>query len=240
MFLDRKDVAAEAVTGSGKTLAFLIPILEILSHLESGYLSSHQIGALILSPTRELATQISQVLSTFLLKMPEIKQQLLIGGSNIATDIEKFKNEGGNIIIGTPGRIEDLLMGKSDMTNKNVFVQAMKTLEVLVLDEGDRLLSLGFERSINAILGFLPKQRRTGLFSATQTKVMKLHVSNKNRILMCCHRTWRNSSGPACVTQCSLVSKTKKTPKFQLHPVSKITLLSFMIRARNWLVCCNS
>jgi len=169
LFLARKDVAAEAVTGSGKTLAFLLPILEILTHLEEP-LKQNQIGALILSPTRELASQISQVLSKFLEKIPSLKQQLFIGGTKFNEDIEKFKNEGGNIIIGTPGRIEDLLMGKTDTANKNVFVQSVKSLEVLVLDEGDRLLSLGFEQSINAILGFLPKQRRTGLFSATQTK----------------------------------------------------------------------
>ena len=128
LFLDRKDVAAEAVTGSGKTLAFLLPVLEILTHLEAGALKPGQIGALILSPTRELASQISQVLSIFLEKIPSLKQQLFIGGTKINEDIDKFKQEGGNIIIGTPGRIEDLLMGKTDSLNKNVFVQSVKTL----------------------------------------------------------------------------------------------------------------
>ena len=128
LFLDRKDVAAEAVTGSGKTLAFLLPVLEILTHLEAGALKPSQIGALILSPTRELASQISQVLSIFLEKIPSLKQQLFIGGTKINEDIDKFKQEGGNIIIGTPGRIEDLLMGKTDSLNKNVFVQSVKTL----------------------------------------------------------------------------------------------------------------
>ena len=170
LFLQRKDVAAEAVTGSGKTLAFLIPILEILMGLESP-LGKHQIGALILSPTRELASQISDVLSEFLGRIPSLSQLLLIGGSNINADMEKFQEEGGNIIIGTPGRIEDLLMGKTHAKTAT-FASAIKTLEVLVLDEGDRLLSLGFERSISTILSFLPKQRRTGLFSATQTKVI--------------------------------------------------------------------
>jgi len=169
LFLDRKDVAVEAVTGSGKTLAFLIPILEILSKLESP-LKPNQIGAVIISPTRELAQQIHEVLANFLSRMTHLTQQLFIGGTNINTDVEKFKHEGGNIIIGTPGRIEDLLMGKTDSSHRNLFVQAAKTLEILVMDEGDRLLSLGFERSITTILGFLPKQRRTGLFSATQTK----------------------------------------------------------------------
>ena len=96
--------------------------------MEDGPLKSNQIGALILSPTRELASQISQVLSIFLEKISSLKQQLFIGGTKISEDIEKFKQEGGNIIIGTPGRIEDLLMGKSDSLNKNVFVQAVKSL----------------------------------------------------------------------------------------------------------------
>ena len=81
-----------------------------------------------MSPTRELASQISQVLATFLEKVPHLTQQLFIGGSKISADIDMFKEEGGNIIIGTPGRIEDLLLGKSDSINKNVFVQAFKTL----------------------------------------------------------------------------------------------------------------
>ncbi len=127
MFLDKKDVAAEAVTGSGKTLAFLIPILEILSHLEGG-LRPNQIGALIISPTRELATQISQVLDKFLARFPELSQQLLIGGTDINAEIERFKSEGGNIIVGTPGRIEDLLLGKTDSLHRNVFTQAVKSL----------------------------------------------------------------------------------------------------------------
>ena len=127
LFLDKKDVAAEAVTGSGKTLAFLLPILEILSKLEEN-LKPHQIGALILTPTRELACQIDEVLSKFLEKIPEITQQLFIGGTSISSDVEKFQENGGNIIIGTPGRIEDLLVGKSGQVNKNLFVTAMRHL----------------------------------------------------------------------------------------------------------------
>lgn len=162
LFLQQKDVAAEAVTGSGKTLAFLIPILEIL---KTTALKSHDIGALIISPTRELAAQISEVLSTFLTRLPSLTQQLFIGGNHITQDITKFDEEGGHIIVSTPGRIEDLLASKGSK-----FVLAVKQLEVLVLDEGDRLLSMGFSRSINTILSYLPKQRRTGLFSATQTR----------------------------------------------------------------------
>ena len=75
--------------------------------------------------------------------MTHLTQQLFIGGTNINTDVEKFKNEGGNIIIGTPGRIEDLLMGKTDSSHRNLFVQAAKTLvsSSVVMD---RLTDFGF------------------------------------------------------------------------------------------------
>lgn len=82
-------------------------------------------------------------------------------------DVEKFKEHGGNIIVATPGRLEDLFRRKADGLD---LASCVKSLDVLVLDEADRLLDMGFESSLNAILAFLPKQRRTGLFSATQTQ----------------------------------------------------------------------
>ncbi len=94
LFLSRKDVAAEAVTGSGKTLAFLIPIVEIIKSLPNG-LGKHDIGALIVSPTRELASQISEVLEEFIMDINEesgedtLKQMLLIGGRDIQADLKK-------------------------------------------------------------------------------------------------------------------------------------------------------
>ena len=171
LFFQRKDVAAEAVTGSGKTLAFLIPVLETLYRLTSP-LSKHQIGALIVSPTRELATQISEVLAEFLQDSEgKLSYQLFIGGDKVEKDVCSFEKSGGNIVIGTPGRLEDLLLGKSVGITQglNKFVSGLKSVEMLILDEADRLLSLGFEAALNTILGFCPKQRRTGLFSATQT-----------------------------------------------------------------------
>ncbi|XP_019362670.1 PREDICTED: ATP-dependent RNA helicase DDX55 isoform X2 [Gavialis gangeticus] len=164
--MNNKDVAAEAVTGSGKTLAFVIPILEILLKREEK-LKKMQVGAIIITPTRELAVQIDEVLSHFTKHFPQFSQILLIGGTNPVEDIEKFKEHGGNIIVATPGRLEDMFRRKADGLD---LVRCVKSLDVLVLDEADRLLDMGFEASINAILDFLPKQRRTGLFSATQTQ----------------------------------------------------------------------
>nr|XP_023664088.1 ATP-dependent RNA helicase DDX55 isoform X1 [Paramormyrops kingsleyae] len=182
LFMNNKDVAAEAVTGSGKTLAFVIPVLEILLKREQK-LKKMQVGALIVTPTRELAIQISEVVGGFLRRFPQFSQILLIGGSNPAEDVEKLKTHGANIVIGTPGRIEDMFRRKADGLD---MVNSVKSLEVLVLDEADRLLDMGFEASLNTILGFLPKQRRTGLFSATQTqeleKLVRAGLRNPVRI----------------------------------------------------------
>lgn len=166
LFLSKKDVSVEAVTGSGKTLAFLIPILEMLLKREES-LGQKGVGAIVISPTRELATQIYHVLEHFLKFLPQFTGQLFTGGYNPMIDIEKFKENGANIIVSTPGRLVDMFERRDDSFN---FSAHTKSLEVLVLDEADRLLDMGFEKSINTILSYLPKQRRTGLFSATQTK----------------------------------------------------------------------
>jgi len=175
LFMQRKDVAAEAVTGSGKTLSFLIPILETLYKLENK-LEKHEIGALIISPTRELASQISEVLTEFLTDSDhQLTQRLFVGGNKVGIDAQIYCEGGGNIIVGTPGRIEDLLLGRSSgaTLGEKKLSKGLKSLEILVLDEADRLLSLGFEKSLDTILQLCPKQRRTGLFSATQTSEIK-------------------------------------------------------------------
>ncbi|KAM9330894.1 ATP-dependent RNA helicase DDX55 [Gastrophryne carolinensis] len=187
LFMSNKDIAAEAITGSGKTLAFVIPLLEILLRREE-QLKKTQVGALIITPTRELAIQILEVLSHFTKHFPQFSQCLIIGGNNPASKTaRKLREQGfqhnthlesgkcatgsckgsGNIIVATPGRLVHLLQRQVEGLD---LVNCMKTLEVLILDEADRLLDMGFEKSLNAILGYLPKQRRTGLFSATQTQ----------------------------------------------------------------------
>ena len=93
LFMKNKDVAAEAVTGSGKTLAFVIPSLEILMKRER--LTKHEIGAIIISPTRELSQQIYQVLSAFLQNTPDITAALFIGGKNHEKMVNSLKDEGG-------------------------------------------------------------------------------------------------------------------------------------------------
>lgn len=129
MLIQKKDVCAEAVTGSGKTLAFLIPILEILLSRETP-LKKFEIGALILSPTRELASQINEVLTQFLKNIPELTHLQLIGGAHtVVQDINSFTTNGGHIIISTPGRFMDLLTRQGDKVNLAGGLKALVSIQ---------------------------------------------------------------------------------------------------------------
>jgi ATP-dependent RNA helicase DDX10/DBP4 len=153
-----RDVLGAAKTGSGKTLAFLIPVLEKL-HVEK-WDGEAGLGALILSPTRELALQIFKVLQVIGTKHP-FSAALLTGGRNV--EEEKKRLTFMSIVIGTPGRVLHHLTEASTLSVDN--------LAILVLDEADRLLDMGFYDSVTGILDQLPKgNRQTLLFSATQSQ----------------------------------------------------------------------
>ena len=112
LFITNKDLIVEAVTGSGKTLAFVVPILQILLRKsQTETIKKHDIGAVVISPTRELATQIYNVFKIFIDHSEEFdfKLMLLIGGSNTDKDIRNYANNGANIIVSTPGRLLDIL-----------------------------------------------------------------------------------------------------------------------------------
>jgi ATP-dependent RNA helicase DDX55/SPB4 len=173
LFLQNKDVAVQAVTGSGKTLAFLLPTVERIRK-RAIPLSKQQIGALILSPTRELALQTWTVCSEICTWMKMTPPLLLVGGGSsgkssgvnhrpVTEDLKTFRREANDIIIGTPGRIEDVL------TRYNVMDAS--ELDILILDEADELLfgKSILDPTIATILNRLPKMRRTGAFSATTT-----------------------------------------------------------------------
>ncbi|KAF5839103.1 DEAD-domain-containing protein [Dunaliella salina] len=153
LFCGNKDVAVDAATGSGKTLAFVLPLVERLRKLEEP-MRKHQVGAIIVSPTRELSRQIFNVALPFLDTVPGLTRQLLVGGTDLAQDILRFREQGGHVLVGTPGRIDDVL--------KRCPLMDTRRLEVLVLDEADRLLDMGFRTQLDAIMARLPKQRRTG------------------------------------------------------------------------------
>jgi ATP-dependent RNA helicase DDX55/SPB4 len=133
------------------------------------------VGAIVVSPTRELAKQIYDVLVPFLSAInqtPEMlakakaakaaRAMLLVGGTDAAADAKTFAEKGAVALVGTPGRLDDVMVRSK--------VMDLKRVDLLILDEADRLLSMGFMKTLNAIVARLPKQRRTGLFSATQTE----------------------------------------------------------------------
>ncbi|KAJ7996963.1 hypothetical protein DPEC_G00223980 [Dallia pectoralis] len=158
--LQGKDVLGAAKTGSGKTLAFLIPVLECLYRLQ--WTAMDGLGALIISPTRELAYQTFEMLRK-VGKNHEFSAGLIIGGKDVKNESEKIHRT--NIIICTPGR----LLHHMDETA----AFHISDLQMLVLDEADRILDMGFADTVNAIVENLPKTRQTLLFSATQTKSVK-------------------------------------------------------------------
>ncbi|KAI0356989.1 DEAD-domain-containing protein [Trametes cingulata] len=155
--LKGNDVLGAARTGSGKTLAFLIPVLEILYRRKWG--PQDGLGALIISPTRELAVQIFDVLRS-IGGYHSFSAGLVIGGKNLKDERERLSRM--NILVATPGR----LLQHMDQT----IGFECDNLQMLVLDEADRILDMGFHRTLTALLSHLPKSRQTLLFSATQTQ----------------------------------------------------------------------
>ncbi|XP_032428420.1 probable ATP-dependent RNA helicase DDX10 [Xiphophorus hellerii] len=155
-----RDVLGAAKTGSGKTLAFLVPVLECLYRQQ--WSSMDGLGVLIISPTRELAYQTFEVLRK-VGKNHEFSAGLVIGGKDLKSESERIS--GTNIVICTPGR---LLQHMDETASFHA-----SSLHMLVLDEADRILDMGFADTLNAIVDNLPKSRQTLLFSATQTRSVK-------------------------------------------------------------------
>ena len=155
-----KDVLGAAKTGSGKTLAFLIPLLELL--WRERWSQQDGMGALVISPTRELAYQTFEVLKS-VGAGHDFSAGLITGGKDIQTEKKRILQT--NIVICTPGR---LLQHMDETVNFDC-----SSLKLLVLDEADRILDLGFQHTMNAIIQSLPSERQTLLFSATQTKSVR-------------------------------------------------------------------
>lgn len=155
-----KDVLGAAKTGSGKTLAFLIPILELLYCKQWTNLDG--LGALVITPTRELAYQIFETLRK-IGQHHSFSAGLIIGGKDL--NFERKRMDQCNIIIGTPGRLLQHM-------DENPLFDCVN-LQILVLDEADRCLDLGFKQTLDGIIANLPETRQTLLFSATQTKSVK-------------------------------------------------------------------
>jgi len=167
--LEGKDVLGTAQTGTGKTLAFTIPMLNKL-------LKDKQAMALIICPTRELATQVMETVLKLNIREIGIGNALLIGGESMQKQLRQLKKR-ARIIVGTPGRINDHIERKS---------LNLSRVNYLVLDETDRMLDMGFTPQIEVILKFIPKNHQTLLFSATLPenilKISQKYLNNPERI----------------------------------------------------------
>lgn len=152
--LDGKDVMAAAQTGTGKTAAFCLPVLQQLS--QSGKASNNQIRALVLTPTRELAAQVMENAVTYGEPLG-LHTEVVYGGVKINPQMQRLRR-GADLLVATPGRLLDLYQ-----QNAIRFDQ----LEVLILDEADRMLDMGFIHDLKRIMALLPQQRQNLMFSAT-------------------------------------------------------------------------
>jgi ATP-dependent RNA helicase RhlE len=196
--LEGKDVLASAQTGTGKTAAFTLPILQIIS--QGQQLRQRPIRALILTPTRELAAQIFENIkeySTFL----DIRSTVIFGGVNQNPQAAQLRN-GIDILVATPGRLIDL---------QNQGLVSLAKVEILVLDEADRMLDMGFLRDIERILKVLPVKRQNLLFSATfSPDIKKLALGILNNPVQV-EATPENTTVEAIAQKIYPVAKEKKT-----------------------------
>ncbi len=208
LVLAGRDLMASAQTGTGKTAAFTLPLLERLSQSSGG----PRLRALVLTPTRELAAQVHENLRGYGRHL-SLKSLEVFGGVNINPQIDRLRR-GVDVLIATPGRLIDHLERGTVKVDQ---------IEVLVLDEADRMLDMGFRPAIDRILRKLPAKRQTLLFSATFspeiTEMAKRYLSHPERV----STSPPNSTVQAIAQKAILVDQARKRE-----------LLSWMIGRNNW------
>ena len=205
--LNGKDVMAAAQTGTGKTAGFTLPLLQLLGGRKQTH--DRQIRALVLTPTRELAAQIQDSIGTYGLN-ERLRHGVVFGGVNINPQKQKLRR-GLDILVATPGRLLDLYQQHSVKFDE---------VEVLILDEADRMLDMGFIRDIRRILALLPKRRQNLMFSAT--------FSNEIRKLAktICHNPVEIDVSPRNSTV-KLISQKM----YRIDKPRKVDLLSSLLRS---------
>ena len=209
LILDGKDILAGAQTGTGKTAGFTLPLLHRLQHSN---INRRSIRALVLTPTRELAAQVGESVRDYGSNLP-FRTAVIFGGVSASMQISKLR-KGVDVVVATPGRLLDHLQQKNIDLSK---------VEVLVLDEADRMLDMGFIRDIRKILKVLPKDRQNLLFSAT--------FSNDIR------RLAADLLNSPVEIEVAARNKPADRVKQIVHPVDKgrkRELLSHRIGAENW------
>ena len=158
VILEGKDVVAQAQTGTGKTAAFALPALELIAGQKE--------GLLVIVPTRELAIQVAGEIAKYG-KGLSIRTVAIYGGDSREKQISSIR-KGVDVVVATPGRLLDLLEAK----------QMRFTPSIIVLDEADEMLNMGFLEDVQAIFSFLPKERQTLLFSATLADPIQKLIRN--------------------------------------------------------------
>ncbi len=211
--LEGKDILAGAQTGTGKTAGFTLPLLQRLNQ-NTGTTGRRPVRALVLTPTRELAAQVGESIATYGRFLP-LQSAVVFGGVKINPQIEKLRR-GIDILVATPGRLLD------HASQKTV---DLSQVEILVLDEADRMLDMGFIHDIRKVLALLPDtgSRQTLLFSATFSEEIKQLA---NRLL----------NSPELV-EVARRNTTAERIEQKVYPVDKLRkreLLSHMIGSRNW------
>ena len=206
------DLLAAAQTGTGKTAGFTLPILQRLLSNTKPTSGKRQLKVLILTPTRELAAQVQESVVTYG-KYTGLKSTVIFGGVGANPQIKAIQ-AGLDILVATPGRLLDLM-------SQNCV--SLSAIEILVLDEADRMLDMGFLRDIKKILAALPKQRQNLLFSATfSTEIKTLADSLLNSPALI--EVARSNSANEAIAQ--LIHPVDRTNK---HP-----LLAHLIKSNNW------
>ena len=212
LILEGKDLMGGAQTGTGKTAGFTLPLLQRLMASSTPVKGRRPIRALVLTPTRELAAQVSESVEIYGRHLP-LKSTVVFGGVSINPQKMKLI-KGVDILVATPGRLLDHVNQNSADLSK---------VDILVLDEADRMLDMGFIRDIRKVLALLPKQKQTLLFSATFSNEIKKLANDLLRSPALIEVAQRNTTSER-VTQV-------------VHPVdkkSKRELLSFLIGSNNW------
>ncbi len=210
--LEGRDIMGGAQTGTGKTAGFTLPLLHRLSNTRSPQKGRRPIRALILTPTRELAAQVAESVRIYGKYLP-LRSSVIFGGVSINPQIQKLR-AGVDILIATPGRLLD------HISQKTVDLSAV---EILVLDEADRMLDMGFIHDIRKVLALLTEQKQTLLFSATFSNDIK-RLANKLLKSPTLVEVARHNTASESVSQI-------------IHPVDKTrkrALLSYLIASNNW------
>jgi ATP-dependent RNA helicase RhlE len=214
VILAGSDLLAGAQTGTGKTAGFTLPILQRLSSrpTSDGPIRRSPVRSLILTPTRELAAQVEDSVREYG-KFVNLTSMAVFGGVNITPQIRRLKSR-VDILVATPGRLLDHVQQRT---------VDLSQVEILVLDEADRMLDMGFIRDIRRILSLLPKQRQNLLFSATFSNEIKALAETllHNPVLVEVAR--RNASAELIAQQIYRVSRTQKP-----------ALLTHLIKEHNW------